>query len=406
MARRKNIYNQDPYTHKKRTYQLVTTIAFIVIAVICVAVLPNLRKTSSSSSSSSSVASSSSSASSTSVVVTNSTLGSTMIEPVTATTCASLTTTFVEMVKQYGDAIYIKCGNFDMLIDAGQSEDGANVRKVLTDNITDNTIEFLVVTHAHSDHMGGLLEAVGDYKVNYILDFGHRRTTYSLYRQYETARNGWVSNGAKYCSAKDAVSNRNNCSSTIYLTSDIHINMIDTGYYAENGVDVSSSYDFNRSSVTFILYHNNTSYYYSGDLTDEGEAKIYKKVPNVDLMKATHHGTAGGNTTSLVNALAPKYVIISASADPSGESKADQHPYQEALNSFYNSANIYKSKNVYFNMTMGTIKILDEGNGITSVTGSDTLLGGYKINGVSITGENGLKLHETAWFKAYRVLPS
>ena len=402
MAKRKqkSLYQMSPKARKKRIISLLLTLLFMVAVVIVYTYLnPPVKESTSSSSSSAS-----SSSSSASTVLTNSTKGNSASDPISNETCSVLTTKYIEMVVQYGDAIYLKCGSFDMLIDAGQSGDGDDVRAVLDSNVTDGTIEVLVTTHPHSDHIGGLKKAMTGYNVSYILDYGYQRTTYSAYNSYKTMRDGWINNGAKYCSAKDSVNGVNNCTSKVYLTNDINIDIYNTGYYEDASFDAPSSFNFNRSSVVFILNHNNVSYYYGGDCDETGEVNLVAKVPEVTVMKADHHGSATSNRESLVNKLSPEYIIVSASYD--ADRNGDQHPYQSAINNFYNSPKIKTNQNVYFNMTMGTITVLDDGNSVTSLTGTDTLLGGYPIDGVTIkSGENGLKLHETAWFKKYRTLP-
>ena len=54
---------------------------------------------------------------------------------------------FIEMGDQYGDSIYIKAGDFDMLIDAGQTSDGYNVLNFLKQHVADSRLDMVVTTH-------------------------------------------------------------------------------------------------------------------------------------------------------------------------------------------------------------------------------------------------------------------
>ncbi len=392
-------YNTNPYDHKKKIIRIISTIVFIVIVLTLYqfVIVPS-QQTSSSPTSSSSNSSSS--------IATNLTTGNSLAEPINSgATCDVLTTYYIEMVQRYGDSVFISCDGFDMLIDAGETKDGPNVKDLLLEKQADKTLDMLVVTHAHSDHYGGILTALTAFdNVAYILDFGYTRED-TTYPKYLAKRNSYISKGAKYCSAKDAINGLNNCSDHIYLTPNLYLDMLDTGYYQDHSYIASSNFDFNRSSVAFILHHQEVTYYYGGDSTFAAEKKTLTQLSQVTVMKANHHGSETSNGPELLAALNPQYIIISTSASPAKEASSNQHPYQEALDRFYALPSIQESKNVYLNMTMGTIKLSDDGNIVTSLTGSDTLWGGYQIEGVTISGENDLRLHETAWFKAYRKLP-
>ena len=53
-----------------------------------------------------------------------------------------------------GDAIYIKAGETDILIDAGVS-DTTTIRNYMNPYIKDNKLEYVIVTHGDSDHIEG-----------------------------------------------------------------------------------------------------------------------------------------------------------------------------------------------------------------------------------------------------------
>ena len=102
----------------------------------------------------------------------------------------TLETYVQEMVYKYGDSIYIKSGDFDMLIDAGQTDDGENVNRLLEEKCTDHKLEVLIGTHGHQDHLGGFstgaLNSITS--VGLIIDYGYTGGNadygYERYRDY------------------------------------------------------------------------------------------------------------------------------------------------------------------------------------------------------------------------------
>lgn len=114
----------------------------------------------------------------------------------------------VEMNKEYGEAILIKFGNYEILVDSGNNTDATHVKEVLTTYVTDKTIDLLVVTHPHGDHIGGINNnCLNGFKVSKLVDFGY---TYSpsgegdsissshLYNTYASKRSALIADGTKY----------------------------------------------------------------------------------------------------------------------------------------------------------------------------------------------------------------
>ena len=64
---------------------------------------------------------------------------------------------FLELGNAYtGDCTLVKIGNTEVLIDAGSKTSSIpTIKAYLDDQITDNTIEYVIVTHAHEDHYAG-----------------------------------------------------------------------------------------------------------------------------------------------------------------------------------------------------------------------------------------------------------
>lgn len=84
----------------------------------------------------------------------------------TATTSADLTVHFIDIGQ--GDAILIECDDYDQwaLIDAGDrfKDPVAKLRSYL-DSEDVETIHFLIATHPHADHIGGMQMVLQEFTV-------------------------------------------------------------------------------------------------------------------------------------------------------------------------------------------------------------------------------------------------
>lgn len=303
---------------------------------------------------------------------------------------------FIEMHKEYGDSIYIKAGDFDMLIDAGSGNDGYYVSQMLKENMVDSTLDLVVATHAHSDHIGGMQTALSvPTKIMYALDYGYDRSDYSVSSK---VRDQMIEKSEKYSAITDALNENNGI---IYISDDFYITLLNTGQYISKGTDIGNG-DDNSASVTFIMTYKNHSYYFSGDLDKNGESYLVssKQLKKVNLMKATHHGSNNGNTTNVLNKLKPEMVVVSTALVNRGStnenSKNQTHPTESALNRF-NSA----GAKTYCNFTMGTVHVTSSGNGNLSIEGLG-VTSPYYINGNKISGEENSEFKNTAWAKYFR----
>lgn len=336
----------------------------------------------------------------------------------------------LEMNYLYGDSIFLKKGDVDILIDAGQVTDGPYVKEFLSEKVTDKRLDLLVTTHAHSDHIGGMpvaLEAITD--ATRILDFGYRRVSGEGYLDYRARRDELVERGAYYNSTYDSVNHNNGGNDIYYISEDFSVEVIDTGCYI--ATDEVWTKDANLTSTTLVFHYKDFSFWTAGDLPTKGETSVLSKYPNlqsVTLYKAAHHGTNGGNTQEFLDKLNPKTVVVSAARagqySPSGTDQAapnstynlngaSGHPHESAIERFYKVPNISQNLNVYWNMPNGTIKFTTDGKDeAPQMQGSPTNRGYYlPVEGQyvwndqenrfenKVTGEENKKLHETEIFK-------
>lgn len=84
----------------------------------------------------------------------------------------------------------------------------------------------------------------------------------------------------------------------------------------------------NSGSIAFIAYIGGVSWFFGGDLDQEGEEKIRKKYPKlkIDVLKAGHHGSKTSSAEGFIQQIKPRVALISA-----GEKNRFGHPHQEVL---------------------------------------------------------------------------
>lgn len=350
----------------------------------------------------------------------------------------------IEMHQQYGDSTLITYGDFDLLIDAGDQKDGPYVNKFLKEHISsDNHLDMIIVSHCHSDHMGGLsymsssdrqtkaLDGISS--IGTIVDYGHDRVKDGnrsyMHESWTNIRDSYVSKGAKYYPVYDCAKNQNGASSHFEIDNRLSFDFIDTMTYVEPAMNPAKT-DFNIYSVATLLTFENFKFFFAGDLENEGEYNLYNNYlntplkditnENVVLYKAAHHGTDpgksgqatiskdGGNQLQFLKLIKPDYFFASAamcSGDnfQSSEKKfigGQPHPYPKALANFR-----YFSDEIYFNGTNGTLEFITDGLEMKSIHGygatTNYLLeaGGNLLDYAS---QADLRLIDTLWYDKFR----
>ena len=89
-----------------------------------------------------------------------------------------------------GDSIYIKAGDTDVIIDAGSRQQSTVTTKDYMNNyITDNKIEYVILTHGDQDHVDGFTDTTNNkgilssYQIDTIIDNKYTNKTTSTYKK-------------------------------------------------------------------------------------------------------------------------------------------------------------------------------------------------------------------------------
>lgn len=241
-----------------------------------------------------------------------------------------------------GDCIFVKAGDTDILIDGGSNTTSlSTIEAGINEFCTDKKLEYVVVTHAHKDHIAcfgiankGLFR---DYSIGTIIDFPKTDSTTQIYSRYLTNRDYAVSQGATHYTALECW-NANDAGTyedgkphrEWNLGKALTMDVLYQDYYEK-----SSSNNENLYSVCVQFSQGNNKFLFTGDLEEEGHASLIEKnnLSHVKLFKAGHHGSGNANSAELYKAITPETVVICAVAgNQEYASKPDNSfPYQSTI---------------------------------------------------------------------------
>ncbi len=300
-----------------------------------------------------------------------------------------------------GDCTLIKVGDTEVLIDAGSTRGSVRTTvPYIQQYCTDGVLEYVVATHAHTDHISGFLgleekdrESPEDgrgvfesFECQTIIDYTGRKTTSAISKEYEAARDEEVKeHGGKHCTALECWNNVNGAQRSYSLGEGVTMNILYQKYYEQ------STSNENNYSVCILISQEDNHYLFTGDLESGGEKSLVEKnkLPKCKLYKGGHHGSKTSSSTELLSVIQPEIVCVcSCCGDKNG------FVHQE----FIDNIAPYTDK-VYV-----TTVISADGKKGESMNGNIVVTS--DAEGISVAcSNNDLLFKDTEWFKANRVLP-
>ncbi len=209
-----------------------------------------------------------------------------------------------------GDSIFIELPNEEnVLIDGGTRSNGDIVLNYLDKHDVDS-IDYLIATHPHEDHIGGLVEVINEYDIGdiYMPDVTH--TT----KAFENLLLAIDNNGYKI--------NKASAGNELVESKDLDLYILapEDKYKASN---------LNNHSVVLKLDYKDNSFIFTGDAERESENQMLNMGYDLDadLLKIGHHGSDTSTTSSFLKKVDPDYAIISC-----GLNNMYGHPNNSVLN--------------------------------------------------------------------------
>jgi competence protein ComEC len=236
-----------------------------------------------------------------------------------------------------GDAILIQTPNHqDILVDGGPSAQAISAELSAHMPFWDRTIELVVLTHPHDDHLTGLLEVLQRYKVLQVL---YLDTVYDTPPAQE-----WLSlikdKGIKATAAKAGqVIDLGTKQSTIEVI---------------NPAPNSSVPDMDNG-VVLRVSDGNISFLLTSDISADSELDLITRRADLTstVLKVAHHGSNYSSSAGFLSVVDPQVAVISVGAD-----NTFGHPGAETMQRL---SNIVGADNIYRTDLAGTVEFTTDG---------------------------------------------
>ena len=236
-----------------------------------------------------------------------------------------------------GACSLVLCDGHAMLIDGGESSESSKVYAYLKEHGISH-LDYMVATHAHSDHIGGLSGA---------LNYASVDTAFCPVTDYDSKT---FESMVKYL-------DRQGRSITVpnpgdeFMLGRAHVQII---------VPQKSYDEANDTSIVMKVSYGDTSFLFTGDAERTAEADILAEGYDLSatVLKVGHHGSDTSTSYPFLREIMPQYAVIQV-----GEDNSYGHPTEDTLSRLRDA-----DVKVYRNDLQGDIVCSSDGKSISFTT--------------------------------------
>ncbi|MDF2951382.1 MAG: hypothetical protein K0S18_965 [Anaerocolumna sp.] len=222
-----------------------------------------------------------------------------------------------------------------MLVDAGENDEGNTVVNYLKKQGV-KFLEYVIGTHPHSDHIGGLDTVISNFEINKVILPDVVSTT----KTFEEVLDALSENDLRITKPEVGMEYKLEDATFIIL--------------APNSSEYS---DLNNYSIVIKIIYEETAFLLTGDAEKTSEDEMLENGLDLsaDILKLGHHGSANSSTDTFLDRVGASSAIISV-----GRNNKYGHPMSETVNRVLD-----RGINLYRTDEMGTIIVTTDGTSIS-----------------------------------------
>lgn len=238
--------------------------------------------------------------------------------------------TFIDVGQ--ADSALVECDGHFMLIDGGNVDDSSKIYSILEKKGVER-LDYVIATHAHEDHVGGLSGALERASAGSIFC---PVTTYDsdAFQEFKTRAD---SNGG-----------------IIVPTAGTEFSL---GSSSVKILGLNAGENVNDSSIILKITYGDNSFLFMADAEYAGEQAIIGQDLSADLLKVGHHGSETSTSYQFLREVMPQYAVISV-----GEGNSYGHPDDSVLSRLRDA-----DVTLYRTDLQGDIVVTSDGTNLTIV---------------------------------------
>lgn len=208
-----------------------------------------------------------------------------------------------------GSSVLLQSGSNGILIDAGEKEYGDDVVNYLKSHGV-TQLDYVVATHPHTDHIGGLLTVLNDINVKNVIMPKLTSSNAPTTKTYESFLQLIYDKNINAVAAKYG---------KMYNVGKINLTVLGP---------VEQNKDLNNMSVICKADADSTTFLLSGDAETPEMRSVLKKSPNLscDVMLMDHHGSRTSLEEEYLQLADPSAAVIQC-----GLNNSYGHPHEETI---------------------------------------------------------------------------
>ena len=239
-----------------------------------------------------------------------------------------------------GDAILIQTpARQDILVDGGPSPQAISLALGKKLPFWDRTIDLVILTHPHADHLTGLIEVLHRYKVKQVLypDLDYDSPLYDE----------WL----LLLEEKDIKHTIAQAGQQIDLGEGVIIEVLNPPV----SLLTDTQSDIDNNGVVLRLSMGDVSFLLTADIFWEAEFELITRRANLQstVLKVAHHGSDTSTTEEFLTVVNPQVAVISVDAD-----NKFGHPRDEVMDKL---TEILDEDKIYLTAESGTIEFTTDG---------------------------------------------